>query len=124
MGENHKDIVLAHEERFKTIFNRIKECFEQIASNKKEREDRITRLEDTINCHVKDSADRILMIERHELILSEWDTYRKEVRRWGFGVVIILISGILYLGGRLDTLNKLEKIHEKELVGGKVQVEK
>jgi len=90
----HDDIVLAHEERFKTIFNRLDKADE----------------------HVKESGPIRTMVTEHEVKINGFLEFKKELRVWGLGIIITLVLGIFWLGGRFTVLEKLEDLHKTEIM--------
>lgn len=87
--EDHSSIVLAHEERFKNIDSRL----------------------NNHDKHVEESVDVRRKVDEHEIKLQGIEDIRKDLGRYALGIIVTLILGILWLGGRFATLERLEKLH-------------
>jgi hypothetical protein len=93
----HDSIILAHEERFKTIFSRIK------------------AVEDVTIEHVRESVPYRKAVERHTVQLEEWIDFRRELRLWALGIICSVLVMTFWLGGRFAVLDKLEKFYDKNI---------
>jgi hypothetical protein len=114
----HDDIVLAHEEKFKNYDQRIENVFKMLDRMWEAIEKSTVIMAD----HTKDSTERILKIDRHEIQICQLEKDivkitdgHKEIRFWAITILLSVIGTALYItlvfGGKLEALKRLELLH-------------
>jgi len=97
MGPEHNNILVGeHTEKFKNIENNIDVLFKKDEANVKHREE-----------SVKVRA----MVETHEKQFENLSKFRREFRVWAAGLIISIFGSLIFFGGKLNVLERLEKLH-------------
>ena len=110
MGETMEHSQITSECR--EIFKRVDEKLDALIG-------RADKINGRYDKHMDEGVSFRAMVMQHEEKLKSHDTIRTELRVWALSSIIVFISGCVWIGGKMASLDRLETLHPI----GKVLVE-